>query len=304
MAILQSYAIAVVVSNDDDKEHRGGIVVKCPQLWSSNEPSGDLIYPEDQERGFFNMPEVGDVVILKWDENDTMNDFSIRETFMIKPNLRWTHAQLSPAGSKNTISEVFKENYPNRRGFVSRKGHAIFFDDSSDEKKQIVGLIHRMGHGVVLHPDGSITATATDGSTVQLLTKDKVVILRQAGGATVELSPSGLQIVSPDGSFISLKDGFGQLVAQGQWSVIGALINLSAASVILGSGADGPSGSPIARATELNDFLTSLVGWLGRLQSPPGVTGGPLLLDGASPVNTPLGSPPAIPDFSADSRVK
>ena len=129
------------------------------------------------------------------------------------------------------------QDYPNRRGWFSRRGHCLFFGDNKDERLQSNAFVHRKGNQIIEHPDGSITIHATDGSTIQVLVKEKKVVVAQAGGSSVILGKTEAFLLGPKGDWIRIADGEIEVAAKTKIKFTAPSIELNAASLKLGLGA-------------------------------------------------------------------
>jgi hypothetical protein len=265
-----------VVANDDrSRLHR--IRVKLTGLYDGELPY--WIRPGIQDIGKVWVPRIGDLVDVAFDESDQEEDLISGERFFTAPNYRY-YPYGYRRGKKNKdgqqgVHDRWKTNYPERRGFESRAGHYVLFDDSKKESDQVVILSHRNGHRIEFRADGSVHLQSWNSDTLASSTvhlKDTSIDIKTSGTATVEA----------------------------------AVVSLAAGQVLVGAGAGGGAGSSIARGGPVAEFLDDIRTWLMTLQSVPGVSGGPLL-SGGSPINVDpgAGAPPAVPgDIESESRVK
>lgn len=238
---------AVVMSNEDP-QGRGRIQIRCPavghqttvQKWVA--PATASAGPG---RGVFWAPEIGDAVWVS---------FSLGNAS--KPNVYWGGWW----GYVDQASEVptefaYDSNIPEKRGFVTRAGHRIVFNDKSGEESLEI-VWHQPSESdtdyandrtksadraagktssIKLTSDGSIEATDSEGQFAKLEAPAKKITIGDANGNSIILSSEGIEAKS---SSVKMGEGADQAAVRGddwfQWTV----------GHIHGT-AMGPSGPPI-----------------------------------------------------------
>lgn len=120
----KEYHEAVVVDNLDP-EKRGRVRVSCPTIVSGEE-LGDWLEPifpftdSQEQAGWFFVPSINASVRVEIESEENSEANGIQA--------HW-HCTLYP---DNSVPEEFQENYPNRRGFKTKSGHIIIFDDQDE----------------------------------------------------------------------------------------------------------------------------------------------------------------------------
>jgi hypothetical protein len=190
---------AEVVSNQDEQQ-RGRIEVKVPSLF------GDAILPHlavpkdfrgtGLNRGEFYPPNVGDFVYVEFEMGDSR--------FPVYSGGWFGENELPPDFTHDA------ENQPNVRGFTTKAGHSIKFDETENEQKVIINTAG--GHLFILddtvdseglfliHKTGSQYQTDNLGN-IKILSKDGAYLF--INNETGEVS-----ITSQAGSYASVKEGF------------------------------------------------------------------------------------------------
>lgn len=150
MAIREVYTGTVTDNNDPEK--RGRVCVECPQVVAGDvlewvEPKFFFV-DSDKNAGAFFVPNVGAQIEVEIESG------SESQVSGLEP--RWCCA-LYPLGK---VPEVFQENYPNRRGWVTAKGHIFYFDDTDDQL--IFQYTHPSGTEIYVDNDGKVRIVSDD----------------------------------------------------------------------------------------------------------------------------------------------
>lgn len=135
-----------IVRDNDDELMRGRLLIECPDIaygqvlpWA--EPKMHFV-DSAMNAGSFWIPNVGAVVEVEIeDEEDS-------EANSLEPKWR---CDVYPEG---TVPEIFRTNYPQRRGWVTAAGHTLFFDDT--EGQLVFKLIHPSGTEIVIDNTGNV----------------------------------------------------------------------------------------------------------------------------------------------------
>jgi hypothetical protein len=148
-----------IVSRTNDPQNLGRVRVKCEGLAAANAEIPywvSPIFPATADgTGWLLVPDPGDEVELEV-MIDHVTDEVTGESFIANPDMRYRAGSYS---SKNKLPSELKTNYPKRRGFKTKAGHLLFFDDTQGKEQ--------------------VTLQASFGSakpTVIKLTKDQITI--------------------------------------------------------------------------------------------------------------------------------
>ncbi len=233
------------VADNADPEQRGRIKAYSPDLGQSRTNFPDVwIDPAfagaGTSRGTFAPPEIGDCVRLF---------FATGEASQPIMYVGGWH------GSGEVPSELAyaSNGYPERRGFVTRMGHAVSFNDESGSEEIRIAW-HKASEADAARTDKSVTADRSSGET-----------------ATITFNSSGITITDKDQNKIQLNGGNCEITLSSGFTVTGSSSDLSTTTVNLGSGASasavlgeqlltylqththptgvGPSGPPIVPPT-------------------------------------------------------
>jgi hypothetical protein len=145
-----------VVVDNQDPELRGRLVINCPDI-----VRGDVLDWVDPGFHFVDsahsagavwIPSVGSDVEVEIEAEDDS------EVSSLEP--KWI-CNIYPYG---TLPEEFQTNYPNRRGWKTKSGHVLFFDDTEDNLE--FRLIHPSGTNLVVDNDGNVQINAASGKNI------------------------------------------------------------------------------------------------------------------------------------------
>ncbi len=125
-----------IVTNNKDSEGMGRVKVKFP--WRENEDESFwariATMMAGNDRGSFFLPEVGDEVLVAFEQNDINHPYVIGSL--------WNGQDKPP--------ETNQDGKNNIRRIKSRSGHEIIFDDNSEQKKEKIEIHTKAGHKVIL----------------------------------------------------------------------------------------------------------------------------------------------------------
>jgi phage protein D/phage baseplate assembly protein gpV len=211
---MNGVAIAQV-SDARDPQHQGRVKLTFP--WLSDDYVSDWARTvhagAGKDRGFFVLPEVGDEVLVAFEQGDVRRPYVVGGLFngvdTPKPG---------PIDDVDGGSGAI-----NRRSLVSRRGHRIDLLDQ-DGRKEGIALatgdakhtftLDATGSSVTLHSDGSVTIEAKNGVTVD------------AGSSSLKLTGGDVSITATTG--LTLDGGPSVKVnASGQVAVSGSMIRLN-----------------------------------------------------------------------------
>jgi uncharacterized protein involved in type VI secretion and phage assembly len=243
---------ATVVNNEDDK-YQGKIKVSCPFL-GDREGDSRVAYPIDLDgaadgRGRFYPPEKGDKVYVVFENGDTRFPLYLGGWF-----------------AKDEIPEDFKKNPPTARGFVSKSGHAIIFDDSDDEEKVV--LRWKAGKDVAhltFDKDGGATLETKDGVFLKLHAESGQKGFELDDGETKFQSTPTKTTIETRSHKLTFESGQVKLEVQGALKMQATTFEVQAAQVSIGQGEQ----EPVARGTKLTNMLTELTGIVAQMKCLP-----------------------------------
>jgi len=253
------------VTSTADPEMRGRVQVLIPGA-GQQRPLTVWVDPAflgaSQGRGLFWPPEMGDLVRVGFENGDVDN-----------PSI-W----LGGWHTRNALPAEFAYDttqrgspVPRRRGFVTRGGHALLFDDTvggervsltwhasdpgdayrTDPKKSADRATGKTSK-IAFDPDGSFQLSVFGGYKVRVDVTAETVLIEHPGGTKVSLSRGKVEVTSPQAVKLTAPT-----------------VEVAASSVILGNGGN----HPVPRGD-------SLVQWLATHTHPTG---------------TPNTGPPTIP---------
>lgn len=173
--------VIAVVTDNVDPEGLGRVKVMYP--WMADNLGSFWARMVSQmagkERGFFNLPEVGDEVLVAFEHGETSRPYVL--------GMLWNGKDKPPKPSGN--SEV-AGGAVNRRGYYTRVGHKLDFDDTPG--KESVTITTQGGHIVTLHDgDKNIKLQTTGGHTVTMDDSGSKIQLQDSGGDKIVMEASG-----------------------------------------------------------------------------------------------------------------
>ncbi len=127
---------AGIVSNNQDPDKLGRVKLTFPWLSDDNETDWVrmAVLMAGKEMGTFFLPEVGDEVLVAFEQGDINFPYVI--------GALWNKKAKPPEGNAD------KKN--NIRKITSRSGHEIIFDDNAEQKKEKLEIHTKAGHKLVL----------------------------------------------------------------------------------------------------------------------------------------------------------
>jgi uncharacterized protein involved in type VI secretion and phage assembly len=162
-------AVVGVVTNANDPENMGRVKVKFP--WLSDDVESDwarVISPgAGKERGFFVVPEVGDEVVVIFDQGDFDHPFVVGGLWNGKDKIPKQGADAS-------------NNKPLVRTWNSHKGHRITVDDTDSGNK--IEIITAKGHSITLDDQNMKIEIMTKGGSKLLIDDNKKTVDLESKG--------------------------------------------------------------------------------------------------------------------------
>ncbi|MCX6581400.1 MAG: phage baseplate assembly protein V [Candidatus Aminicenantes bacterium] len=127
---------AAVVTNNKDPDDLYRVKLKFPWLSDSNETDWIRIATlmAGGQRGSFFLPEVGDEVLVGFENGDINRPYVIGSL--------WNGKDKSPGSNSDGKNNI--------RKITSRSGHEIIFDDNAEQKKEKVEIKTNAGHTILL----------------------------------------------------------------------------------------------------------------------------------------------------------
>lgn len=127
---------AGIVTNNKDEENLGRVKLKFP--WVSDEYESGWVrvvtFMSGAEQGSFFLPEVGDEVLVAFEQGDIHAPYVIGSL--------WNRTAAPP--------ETNSDGKNNLRKIKSRSGHELIFDDSAEEKTEKLEIHTNAGHTILL----------------------------------------------------------------------------------------------------------------------------------------------------------
>jgi hypothetical protein len=186
-----------VISDNNDPDHRGRLKLKCQSLIGADyelpdwvEPSGNLMASNGGLGALF-LPENGSTVELVADVHDTEFDDMPGERFLQNPNFKWRPAAATDKAGPMPLPDPLLADYPNTRGWVTKAGHQLLFNDKTGE----IIVKGAKGGVITLKADGSIVLSSPtligDGATELMILGNAFMTLYNAHIHPTGVGPSG-----------------------------------------------------------------------------------------------------------------
>ena len=279
-----------IVTRNDDDELRGRIQAFVGRTMGEGQLDAwidPMTTSSGANRGTFWPPEVGDTVWVYFDNGAAYRPtgyvggwFSQQSGAAALPS---EFAYKTKTGSKGEKVSVG----PERRGFITRQGHQLFFDDTAGE--EAVSLIwHKPDPKDKSVTDRSVTANRATGKSAKLLfKKDGSVEVSNANGTKISLDASGkgFSVVDENGNQITMSGS--EMVVESKSTLTlraATSITLDAPAIALGQG----GANPLPKGTDLLRFLLLLWQFVTLHVHTA-------FLPVPSPTSPPLPAPPAPP---------
>ncbi|MDX1413881.1 MAG: phage baseplate assembly protein V [Candidatus Promineifilaceae bacterium] len=171
-----------IVSDLEDPDNLARVRVKYPHLADQESQWARLATPmAGKERGFFCRPEVGDEVLVCFEQGD------IRRPYIL--GSLWSSADMPPADDGNASDN-------NWRFIHSRSGHVVKLDDTDgSEKVEIIGKDEK--HKIVIDVAGDKIQIICDSGDVEVTAKGDIAIEAE----NVKISArSSMDLKAPNGT--------------------------------------------------------------------------------------------------------
>lgn len=196
---LTGVAVAIVAENDDPKGH-GRVKLRYPWLETSGVSDWTRIAVPmaGPERGTYFLPEVGDEVLVAFDDGDINHPYVL--------GALWNGEDEPPADNdgNNDIRRI-----------RSRSGHEVTFDDA--DGAEAVHIETSGGHSIVMDDgDETITIEDTGGNEIEFDGASRSLTI--SSDATVTIEAANIELTS---------SGNLDIEANGVLTLDGALITLN-----------------------------------------------------------------------------
>jgi len=197
---------AGIVTNNQDPDKLGRVKLKFPWLSDDNETDWVrmAVSMGGADRGTFFLPEVGDEVLVAFEQGDINFPYVI--------GALWNKKAKPPEGNAD------KKN--NIRKITSRSGHEIIFDDNAEQKKEKLEIHSKAGHKIVLDDSGG-------QEKIEIVDKagsNKIVIDSMKKAVSVE---SGMEINIKSTKIAVEASGSLDLKANGVLTIKGSLVKIN-----------------------------------------------------------------------------
>ena len=197
--------VTAVVTNADDPQQWGRVKVKFP--WMADDAESDwarvVSAGAGPEAGFFNMPDVGDEVLVAFEHGEFNRPLVLGGL--------WNGQHKEPP----SVSGAGRGERPLLRTWHSRTGHHITLHDNADKK---IELETAAGHKVVLDDAGG---------KIEIKSKGGLLITLDDNGSKITVESGGQLEVKSTGNMKLQAGGNLDLQATGQVNVKGAMVNLN-----------------------------------------------------------------------------
>lgn len=186
-----------IVTNNEDPEKRGRLLVRCDTLSGASKEFPDWIEPvfpylsgdgQTSLAGWMWVPDVGVSVEIEIAITSPRDD-TVGAVTLDAPSLKWRACLFQIGGDK--VHERFTANYPHVRGFVTGAGLGITFDDDLDQME----LFDSTGSSLFFDA-GTVLLQDEIGSS--LLFDDDGITLVSSGDWTVDAGATLFDLGSLD----------------------------------------------------------------------------------------------------------
>lgn len=203
-----------IVEDNNDPEQRGRIRVRCDTLVGFQTTFPDYIDPvfpylagngEKATGGWFFIPDPGTKVELEitstHPHDETFGGISVDA-----PQIRWRACVF--AASVDDINEEFRgDNYPNRKGIVTRDGHGLIFDDTPGDPEVKLFQANDAGTSfLAFDENGSATLLTSAGHLLFMDQENGALSLVDTNQNALVMNEDGWYITDDDGNMISAND--------------------------------------------------------------------------------------------------
>jgi uncharacterized protein involved in type VI secretion and phage assembly len=200
----QHAGVAVgLVTNNKDAERGGRVKVRFPWLSQDESHWARLASPmAGAERGFYFLPEVGDEVLVAFEQGDINHPYVVGGL--------WNGREKPPKPADQVVGPTGKVN---QRIIRSRLGHTITLDDSDD--KPSITVVDKTGQNTIKLDSTTNTLSATVQGDLSLTARGKVKV----EGATVEVAATT--------GGLALKGATLDAEARGPLGIKGSVVNIN-----------------------------------------------------------------------------
>lgn len=213
------------VTNTDDPEKRGRILVTCPALLGDDTRELPGWVEPALPMGWFLIPDVGRQVAISisgGSENDLIAGQS-----SISSGASWNAELYTTEQGDNPTPDEFKTNYGKRRGFKTPRGHVFFFDDSAGKEQVTLSWVggtkaEPKNALISLDKAGSFVAQDSAGSVIYLNGSNGETSVVNSSGAYLTMSDDGIALVDTNNNAIVMNSSGISLVSAGPITFAGS----------------------------------------------------------------------------------
>lgn len=214
-----------VVTDNNDPLKMGRVKVKYP--WLTNDHTSFWARTASQMagkgRGMFNLPEIDDEVLVAFEQGEITRPYVIGQLWNGKDSL-------PSVGGKPTLGGSGEVN---RRGFVTRIGHQVTFDDTDGQGD--ITLKTTGGHKVVIDDaNKKIDVTTTGGHQLTLDDQGRMALIKTTSGHMVNMSDMGNSITVKDnaGDVLNMSMGTVSITALSMLNLAAPVINITGSASV------------------------------------------------------------------------
>ncbi len=237
-----------IVTNNKDPEGLGRVQVQYPWMGDQLNSFWARIVSQmaGSGRGFFNLPEVNDEVLIAFEHGDPTRPYVLGQLWNGKdkppvlPEGSGGGAMSSGPSKPAKDAEISGEGKVDRRGYVSRIGHRLDFSDKDD--KGYVWLQTKSGNEIALSDaEEGIWIKTPAGHWIMASDKHQGVKVHSKSGHEVFLDDGGSKVVVKDsaGDIVTLDASGGKITIKANTE-----INLTAPKINIKADAQLNAESP------------------------------------------------------------
>jgi len=241
---LKSNIAVAIVTDNKDPDGMGRVKVKYP--WLTEDHTSFWARTASQMagkgRGMFNLPEIDDEVLVAFEHGEISRPYVI--------GMLWNGQDSVASAKGNPVHGPSSE--VNRRGFHTRIGHQMNFDDTGgkgniqlltsgghevivDDAGKKVSITTTGGHKLVLDDASpSISATTTGNHSLKLDDVGKMITMSTTGGQSLKMIDPGNTIIMSNatGDTLSMVSGIVNLTAMQMLTLSAPVINVTGAIAV------------------------------------------------------------------------
>ena len=196
------------VERNDDPKDRGRVQVRVPAVGHVKvlDVWVDMVsLSAGEDRGVFWPPEVGDTVWVSFEQGNPSKPEGYWGGWFAKD---WLPSELSQSSVTLTVDgQSQARTVPEKRGFVTRKGHRLIFNDADGEE-----TVELVWHQSVSDPDRSLSTDRSVGLTSMLTFNENSITLQHSDGSKIVIEDGKIKI---DATLVEIAVGADQAAVRG-----------------------------------------------------------------------------------------